>query len=102
MLQKSGELGRYPQTREKLHKSSLPKGRFQHATGAKKPNEFGHIGDGKNFTSAVVLAPAKSTLHGAELSGGPNLSCRGKGEWRVSVQLLQWCGIQLEKPVSLQ
>ena len=66
-----------------------------------RKKRFGCIGHYKrNFTRATSFLP-KATLHGAEKTGGGNLSWRGKGEQWVRGWLPQCCRTQLEKPVSL-
>ena len=94
----STHLSRYSGMRERLLKSSLPLGRFQHAIGGKY--KFGYSRDSKkSFTSTSL---PKNTLYGAEQLGSGNPSQRGKGEQCMSTWLLQWSRRQLQNPISSQ
>lgn len=60
------DLGKYPRMKENLYKSSLPEGRFQHATGARKEKKAYAVERVRG--SLPVLSLPKTTRYGAELA----------------------------------
>lgn len=71
------DLARYLTDKEELQKTSLPKGRCQHTAGAINTSEF--VSTEMERSLLAFLQPL-ATLHGVKLSGGSDLSLRGKGE----------------------
>ena len=93
----STDLGRYPQIREKLQKSSLPQGRSQNNCGttttnkpSKQTSAFGCIRNGnKKFTSTVHPLPWRQHCTGLNFQAGWLLP---QGKRWLCTQIPQWCG----------